>query len=246
MCIRKINVALCSICVIAGVAASQDNPPKVITPGPPISLAEQLKQRRVEMTRSGLLKALRSSDEQVRYLAALRLAEEKQMDTIPAIEEALSIERVPETRINIAVALLQLGQEKGIAELSTACEESGLPGYLRVRAMTYLFPLGKKACFRAALDMLRTDPDSRDQILSLLPRYRPSSKEESDEVLEATARCLSDESGAVRIQASITLSTLANPVAIRYLQSAIAVEQDDVVRSQMQVSLERLQGKPPK
>ncbi len=108
--------------------------------------------------------------------------------------------------------------------------------------MTYLLPLGNKACFRAALDLLGIDPDSRDQVLSLLPQYHHPSKEESDEILKATARCLTDNSGAVRIQASITLRTLANPSAVPYLQNAIAIEQDDVVRSQMQDSLEHLQG----
>jgi hypothetical protein len=87
MRIWKINAALYFVCVIAVVAVSQDSPPRIITAGPPVSLAEQLKQHHVELTRAGLLKALRSSDEQVKYLAALRLAEEKEMDAIPAIEE---------------------------------------------------------------------------------------------------------------------------------------------------------------
>jgi HEAT repeat protein len=91
------------------------------------------------------------------------------------------------------------------------------------------------------LDLLESDPQSRDQILSLLPRYHEASKEESNEILRAAVQCLSDESGAVRVQASITLSAIANSSAIPYLQNAIATEQDDAVRSQMRESLEKLQ-----
>jgi HEAT repeat protein len=242
MPIGRISAALYLACALAVGVASQDNAPRV-RGGALTSLTEQLKQHHVEVTRAGLLRALRSSDEQVRFLAALRLAEEKDLDAVPAIEEALAAERVPGTRINIAIALVQLGQEKGIMELTADCRNSELPGYLRARAMIYMLPRGNKTCFKAALDLLSTDPDSRDQVLSLLPQYQSPSKEESDEILEATTKCLTDESAAVRIQASYTLGTLANPAAIPGLQSAIAGEHDEVVRSQMQASLESLQSK---
>ncbi|HEY6763157.1 MAG TPA: HEAT repeat domain-containing protein [Candidatus Sulfotelmatobacter sp.] len=243
MTVGRISVTLYLACAVIVGAVGQDNPPKILTGGSPASLTEQLKQHHVELTQAGLKKALHSPDEQVRYLAALRLGEEKDIDSIPAIEEALAAEKVAETRINIAIALVQLGQDKGIAELTADCKDSELPGYFRARAMIYMLPRGNKACFRAALDLLSTDPDSRDQVLSLLPQYRYPSKEESDEILEATTNCLTDESGAVRIQASYTLRTLGNPSAIPYLQSAIAAERGDVVRSQMQASLESLEGK---
>jgi len=244
MPIARISAALYIACLVAAGAIGQESPPTIIKGGGnPASLTEQLKQHHVELTRQGLLKALRSPDGQVRDLAAARLAEEKDTTAIPAIEEALASEKLPEIRINIAFSLVQFGQEKGVAELTADCKDSELPGYLRARAMIYMLPRGSKACLKAALDLLSTDPDSRDQVLSLLPQYRSPSKEESDEILEATTRCLTDESAAVRIQAGYTLRTLANPLAIPYLQSAIAAEHDEVVRSQMQASLESLQGK---
>ena len=89
------------------------------------------------------------------------------------------------------------------------------------------------------------NPDFRDQVLSLLGQYRHLSKGESDGIMEAAIRHLSDESGSVRIQASITLAELANPSAISYLQSAIANEPDDAVRSQMQHSLDLLEERRP-
>jgi hypothetical protein len=73
-----------------------------------------------------LLAALRSPDDKVRYLAALRLAEEADTDAVPTIEDALKVEKIPETRTNIAIALVQLGQGTGAVELSAECERRNL------------------------------------------------------------------------------------------------------------------------
>ena len=114
------------------------------------------------------------------------------------------------------------------------------------RTRHYVFAsLGNNSCYMATLELLNANPDSRDQVLSLLGQYRHLSKGESDGIMEAAIRHLSDESGSVRIQASITLAELANPSAISYLQSAIANEPDDAVRSQMQHSLDLLEERRP-
>ncbi len=241
MSIRILSATLSCFCLMIVGAFSQDNPPKVIIGGPPASLTDQLKLHHVELTEAGLIKALRSRDAHVRGLAAARLAEEQNMSAVPAIDQALAREGVTETRINIAFSLALLGQEKGMQELTKDCSDSRLPGYFRARAVIYMQQLGSKACFRAALDILSSDPGSREQILSLLPQYSHPSKEESDEILAATIKCLTDESGAVRIQAGMALDALGNLSAIPYLENAIAREQDEVVRSQMQASLKELQ-----
>jgi HEAT repeat protein len=226
--------------VVAATGQDQDKVPRA-TAGAVSSLTEQLRQRHVDLTRPGLLRALRNPDSQVRYLAALQLAEEKDIDSVPAIAEALAVEKVPETSVNIGIALVQLGQEKGTVKLTADCQDSGLPSYLRARAIMYMLPLGSGICFKSALELLRSDPDSRSQVLSLLTRYRSSSKEERDEILDAIGKCLADESAAVRIQASLALRTLADPAAIPELEQAITAEQDNTVRSQMQASLKYLQ-----
>ena len=243
MHIRTLNATVGFFCLMIVGAFSQDNPPKVIIGGPPPSLTEQLKLHHVELTEAGLIKALQSPDAHVRDLAAARLAEEQDLSAVPAIDDALAKEKVTETRINIAFSLALLGQEKGMQELTRDCDNSKLPGYFRARAAIYMQQLGNKACFRAALDLLSSDPGSREQILSLLPQYSHPSKGESDEILAATTKCLTDESATVRIQASMALGSLANPSAIPYLENAIAREQDEVVRSQMQASLEQLAKK---
>jgi HEAT repeat protein len=124
--------------------------------------------------------------------------------------------------------------------------KSALPGYLRVRAITYFVQLGKQDCLQPALDLLNSDPGSREQVLSLLPQFKHIPKEDSDEVLQAVTKSLGDESGAVRMQAGMSLARLANPSAVPYLENAVAREQDDVVRSELQVSLEQLLKKTRK
>lgn len=233
----------CLLGLMVAGAFSQDDSQKVIVGGPPATLTQQLRLHHVELTESGLTKALQSPNAQVRYLAALTLAEEKDIGAAPAMAEALSREKVPETRINMAIALAQLGEGKGVTELTADCENTALPGYLRLQAVTYFLQSGKRACLGAVLDILDTDPNSRVQALSMLSQYHHLSKEESDQVLQATATCLTDESGAVRLEASEALRWLANSSASPFLQSAIETEKDDVVRSAMEATLQSLQTK---
>src|SRR2546430_3563860 len=82
---------------------------------------ELLQQHHIELTKSALLRALKNSDEAVRYLAAMKLAEDKSVDAIPAIEEALAVERVLRDRVNIALALGLLGDQTGPTELKKVC-----------------------------------------------------------------------------------------------------------------------------
>src|SRR5260370_9412407 len=77
------------------------------------TVAELLKRHNVELTQSALVGALRNPDPEVRYLAAQKLAEDKAVETIPQIMDALASEKVPLTRMNIAFALAQFGEETG-------------------------------------------------------------------------------------------------------------------------------------
>src|SRR5262249_51240562 len=55
----------------------------------PPTISELLRQHNVELNRQGLICALKSPDADVRYLSAMKLAEDKVADAIPAIKEAL-------------------------------------------------------------------------------------------------------------------------------------------------------------
>ena len=70
--------------------------------GKPQTFDDLLKRHNIELTRQGLVDALRNTDPEVRSLAAQKLAEDKAVETIPAIKDALARESVPWTRMNIA------------------------------------------------------------------------------------------------------------------------------------------------
>jgi len=240
---QPLVVVLAFVALIATNASSQTNSPLIVT-GNPRSVAEQLKQHGVELTNEGLLKALKNVDGEVRYLAAEKLAEDKVEEAIPSIAEALNVEKMPVTRINIALALAQLGEDKGIVVLKKSCNNQDLPGYLRARATTYLLDLKRDDCLNATLDMLQSagDPDTQIQALSLLPRFQNASKQQSQKILDAIVKNLADPAPAVRINASIVLARIGDPLGIPYLQTALASEREEVVRLQMEADLKRLQG----
>src|ERR1700690_2529651 len=88
---------------IAGQQAPEVSKAKLFTYG------EILRQHNVELTESALTNALKSADADVRYLAAMKLAEDKASDAIPSIRQAREIEKAPRDRVNIALALGLLG-----------------------------------------------------------------------------------------------------------------------------------------
>ena len=206
---------------------------------------ELLRQRHIELTKPALMDALRNSDPHVRYLAALTLAEDKATDTIPAITDALTSEKVPETRANIAFALAQIGEEKGFATLKSMCVDRDVPAYLRIYATGYLLDLGDENCLNAVFDVLQSGGSfgTRVSALSLLPRFQHVSEDDSRRIVGATLKALVDTSPALRIAASDTLARLGTVAAIPSLESSIAKERNEAVRSQMQTDLQSLREK---
>jgi hypothetical protein len=72
-------------------AFAQQAPPKIEVGGIR-TFGELLRKHNVELTQQGLLRALKSPDADVRYLSAMKLAEDKVVDAVPAIKEALAAE----------------------------------------------------------------------------------------------------------------------------------------------------------
>ena len=57
------------------------------------TFGELLRERNVELTEPALLAALKSSDADVRYLSAMKLAEDKVVRAVPAMKAARSRDR---------------------------------------------------------------------------------------------------------------------------------------------------------
>jgi HEAT repeat protein len=210
------------------------------------SFKQLLRERNIELTETSLVAALQNEDAHVRYLAALVLAENQSTNAISAITVALAQEKVPETRVNLALALAQLGDPKGIQTLRETCDNAGADLRSRVYATKYVVDLGQKGCLNAAIDASRsatTDSGSRVLALSLLPRFRHPTAADSERVFDASVKALSDPQAEVRVAAGDTLRRLGKPSGVSSLQQAIAREQDDVVRSKLRLDLEELKEK---
>lgn len=247
MRIRSVSLSFAIVCAMLTSTICQDRTPPQMATGGPSSLGQLLKQRNVTLTKESLLNSLRNRDPEVRYLAAAKLAEDGAQDAIPAIKEALAAEKVPASRINIAFALAQLGDDVGIRILRTECEGDAVPAYLKARAITYLQDIHKEDCLNTALQMLQSqsDPESQILALSIIPGFKQISKQDSEKVFKLTVTALSNPTPTVRMNASIALGTLRNASAVPYLQTAIAREGDDVVRSTMESVLQELKSKEP-
>jgi hypothetical protein len=84
------------------------------------------------LTEPALIAALKNPDPDVRFLAAMKLSEDKATDAIPQVKEAIAVEKVPRTRVNMAVALGLLGDPGGHHELKRLCADTGFPPEFRL------------------------------------------------------------------------------------------------------------------
>ncbi len=206
-----------------------------------------LRKHNIELTEAALHSALKSSDADVRYLAAMKLAEDKATDAIPAIEEALTAERAPRNRVNIALALGLLGVRAGYIELKKVCGDRTFVSEFRLYAVRYMLDLNSPdaaECLPAAEEIEESrDADLGDRIsaLSLLPRFQNLAGEESQRIFDLVLKSLGSPEPVVQIAASDALSTIGGADAVAHLKAAVANEKDENVRAVFERALARLQ-----
>jgi len=208
-----------------------------------------LREHNIELTQPALIRALKNPDPEVRFLAAMKLSEEKSVDAIPEVKEALATEEVPRTRVNIAVALGLLCDPGGPDELTGLCADQNFPPEFRLYAVRYMFDLhveNDTQCLQAAEQIVQTvdadyhTPAYRSMALGLLPQFRGLASEESEKVFQLVVQRLDDPEPDVRMAASRALVNLGNRAAIPYLEAAIAGARDKVVRSVFEANLKKV------
>jgi HEAT repeat protein len=182
----------------------------------------------------------------------MKLSEDKAADAIPEVKEALATEKVPRTRVNLAVALGLLGDPGGPDELKGLCADQNFPPEFRLYAVRYMFDLHVEKdteCLRAAEQIVQTvDADYhtaayRIMALELLPQFRSLTPEESEKVFQLVVERLDDPEPTVRMQASQSLVNLGNPgAAASYLEAAATREKDESVRRAFEKDLAKLRG----
>jgi len=209
-----------------------------------------LREHNIGLTEPALIAALKNPDSEVRFLAAMKLSEDKASDAIPEVKQALATERVPRARVNIAVALGLLGDPGGRDELRRLCADGGFPPEFRLYAAGYMFDLGVKkdeGCLHATEEMVQeVNADYRSAgyritALGLLPQFGDLTSEESSKVFQIVVGRLNDPEPTVRMAAGQSLAALHSAAAIPYLETAIAKEQEEAVRSVLERQLRKLQ-----
>lgn len=185
---------------------------------------ELLKDRHIELTTPALIAALQNPDSHVRYLAALMLAEDKATTATPAISDALAAEKDPETRVNIAFALAQLGDDRGFAALESACNDANTPALIRMYSTKYLLDLNHESCLNSAIAVAESKEDSGARVtgLSLLPRFHHLSSSNSQRVRDTILNALLDRGLRVRVAAIDALGLLRDASALPHLEQALS------------------------
>jgi HEAT repeat protein len=234
-------------------AFAQQRPPKIEVGGGLNTFGELLQQHHVKLTKPALLQALQSPDANVRYLSAMKLAEDKAVDAVPAIKQALAAEMVARNQANIALALGLLGDPSGRDELKRMCADENFPPEFRLYAVRYMFDLGSEkdeGCLHAAEDIAKLvnsgnrSVGDRVTAFELLARFRNLTSEESQSVFDLVLHGLNDPDPFVRMGASSAFATLGDRNAISYLEAAIAQEEDENIRLVLKINLKKLQQKP--
>src|SRR5215472_16501371 len=107
------NLASMFVILACSVMFAQSNEaPKYEGAGSTIE--ELLESHHVKLTSAGLIEALKDASPEVRSLAAEKLAQDNDKESIPALVAALQVETVAQTRVNVAYALGKLGNERGV------------------------------------------------------------------------------------------------------------------------------------
>jgi hypothetical protein len=234
------------VTLILAVALVGNQPISQNNGGPLPTFGELLKRHNIQLTQPALVDALRNTDPEVRDLAANKLAEDNAAETIPAIKDALASEKVPWTRMNIAFALAVLGESTGFDALEANCRNHGLPAVIRTRSAGYTINLNHESpvCLRGALDVLESGSnDDRMEAASLLPGFHNLSPEDSEKVFAGLRRALHASHAAVRLQAGRALADFGDRRGIPELRDAIAAEQEQDIRPQLEQDLRILQEK---
>jgi len=208
----------------------------------------------VESTKEALLSALADPRPDVRSTAAQTLAQRRQNDALPAIAAAFSVERAPGTRMVMAYALALLGDQPGLAELRGMCKSVSASAEFRLAAAHYLRDLKDDDWldgFIAALQSVQTSPLSpeprRDNALiaglgglaTVLPLDKVSGRQRG-EIRALAEGCLSSGSRNLRVAASQAVGRFGDAASAPKLEAAIAREEDEKVRAQMEGDLEKL------
>lgn len=211
----------------------------------PPTIEAQLSKYGVPLTQGGLRTALRDPRPQVRSLAAGELAERQDVQSRPAIEQALRTESNLLVRFNLASALLELKSDSGNNVLTQICEDSSVAEDLRLQAISRLIDADDDHCLPQLVAILRNTKDTSSKIsaLLMLSKVEPVPNSLIRRIHPSLLSGLRDTNPAVREYTSQTIAAINDQAAAIPLRAAIEREPDRVIKDHMQHSLEVLERK---
>lgn len=213
---------------------------------PDYSVEEVMQRHGIALTTQSLTEALGHPDQEVREVAALELAARKATDAVPAMVQALKVEKTPVVQLQMAYSLERLDEKAGATALQAICDDRSAPANDRLQAAQYLLDSGKETCLRDVIEILQApmtqDVQFQDEIegLSLLSRFQHLSADDSQRILNTAVGLLSSSDPTVRTIAARALAQRGDKAAADSLRQAIAVEQNRTAKSSMLDSLKSL------
>jgi HEAT repeat protein len=214
----------------------------------PMSVADALRAKGIDLSRPSLLAALRNSDPQIRGLAAMKLAENHDADAIPEIKDALAVEKNPTARINFGLALWSLQDPVGLSSLRAVCSDGSMAIDAIVEAVQELNMIHESSepCASTVIGFLEAHQDSESRLRSLFaladlyPWVTPG---EGQKVLQMLLGMLSDDDPSVRMQTAQSLVQIGLPASAGPIRAQMLRETDPTIRDSLQTALDMLARK---
>ena len=160
MYIKYIVPLICALAFGAGfqnAALGGMDDSYLLKEGPLSTFEEALQKHGVKLTVPELVQALKSTDPEVRWLAAVKLGQDNVGEAVPAIRDALRSEPDPITRVNVASSLARFGEAEGFDSLIDVCLNPGMPPYVKALSTMHM------------LDLKREDQSCRDALIEANP-----------------------------------------------------------------------------
>jgi HEAT repeat protein len=207
-------------------------------------VAENFALHHIPLTKDGLILALHGEDISLRMLAVYEVAEEGIKEAIPDLHAVFEAETDPNARICVADALAKLGDQRGIQTLEAYCDDKTAPLDARLNAAARLLNYQPKSCSKALLEGLQDDV-YRGQALSMIPRFKELSPNESAHARAILLKSLSGGDSGVRLTAAGVIAEIGDVSNAPALEAAIAKEADPQLRRAMEYYLKALQSTQP-
>lgn len=211
----------------------------------PPTIENALMEYHIPNTIPGLRTALKNPNPNIRILVASVLANDRDVDSIPMLREALENERVESVRLVLASSLATLKDWQGLDSLRKTCNDRDDTPTTRLLAANRLLDAGDNTCMVSVVDILgdKPDPPSRELGLQYLRRITFAPSFLLPKLQTILLNELRDTSPINRQYASECISVLGDANSIPALENAISVEKDQPTRLHLEENLKRIKAR---